>query len=206
MNTAHVSAEYHRICKALGRKPDLDQLAIWKDILAEVEPALLRMAVTDRLKQENWYPTPGDLLSTAERIEAEAAGPHVPVEPEHWRRQTVKCHLCQDTGYRTIWSPAAMSVALEVVCGTEDRQAIIRAQGQGTSACCTCELGEARSAGWVRRRGRRLKSDDPNQYCFRSPPMIAVETHLSQAEQVELLMEWARDWQPSGYVAEFDRF
>ena len=119
-NDAHVAEQYQRICAAKGRKLDLAQLGVWNGIVGGESPSILRMATDQRLKVEGWWPDAGDLLSTVKRIEAESGS--TTKEPEHWRRHTVKCKQCQDTGYVTIWATNAMSAALAVVRGAEDER------------------------------------------------------------------------------------
>jgi len=185
------------MCSVYSRELNDDQLLEYRRLLSDISAGILEESIDELLSECKWMPTPAEIIKVADRLKAEAS--RGTREPDHWRKNTYKCLACQDTGLRTIWNPLAIQASIAKMRGRMD-ELVWRGKLYECVARCTCIAGDKIPAR-QRRRGEPVELPR-----FNEDRMLEVDRTLKVSERIERLLDWARDWKPSNYVAEFDSF
>ena len=183
-----------------SKKVDPETAAAWLEELDGIDEALLEMAAGPACRESTtWPPTPMAVAEHVKRILAETAPARA--EPDHWRRSTVQCRQCQDTGRVSIWTPKAKRAALDHVRGDIDEVTMRHRLGHPAAPRCTCEAGN-KIAPNKRFHGTDavVLAYDPNR------GMVPIGKSPTKAGQIAELLDWARSWQPPNYESGFDEW
>lgn len=195
-NATLIAAIVARLCTCLNATVSDDLTEGYLTALEGIDPVFVQAAADELLLESTWMPKPAEIRKVAKRIASESSTQ--PAEPEHWRRDAYLCQTCRDTGYVTCWHPRAMQSAIWHVRGKIERD---RLQLPTCDARCTCSIGILKPSG-VRKRKRQDGSDVDEPVRYDDWRMIHVDPALSAAQQIDVLLAWAREWKPKPKIGD----
>lgn len=180
-----------RLCTA-GRKEITPELLAFYTEAWEgdaLDPERVDAATRRWVREQKFMASPAEICELVVSMMVEEAARERGPEPEpHWRRSSFRCRECEDTGFVTVWHPAALKAALEFVAGRLDRPGL-RRQALKAAARCSCDIGQARGGSARIFDGRMVRVE-------RGDGELGVGT----------LIEWGRAWRPGNYVPEFGNY
>ena len=202
---------FDRLALAFAQKVDDELLSEWVDALDGATDDEMNEAASRLIKTSKFMPRIADFWNQIDLIRVERAPAPDPIS-EHWRRRTYDCPDCEDTGLRTVWHPKAMSGAVRYVRGKLGERAW-RGMICTCTVKCVCNRGKERR---LRKQKQRFEAAsyqgenyEPGELTYNPSIMREVDKRLSSTQQVEALLDWAKNYQdpkPANYVESFDEF
>jgi len=180
--TDHVVSEvYYRLCKTYGVAVDVDRLVEYQEILDGVPDEWLRQARLTLARRSKWLPQASELRAEAFQLKNDSERSN---QPRPWDpQQPVRCDLCSDTGWRTVWSGQAVRTARLYLAGRLPEKRLAEVFDHQVVRC-RCDVGQAIT---IRRRGG---THQPVQ--FDPARMCAVATGQSRRNQLQGLLDWVQ--------------